>query len=337
MKTDTTINTFFVYISVVAVSLVCAIALVVFIGTERNFISFLHPMFRLYNIKQHPSPLSHDRVQHIVCMVASGRMGNTMFEFASTYGIARSKGMKLLVPENFYLLKIFKLKVDVYKINSTICDPSRVVTRSERQACAFDKNLVNFDNTSDVRIALYLQSYLYFDKFNKELRQQFIFKDEIQKEANKLIENILKENHITTRTNVRLIGVHVRRGDYVNHPAGYKVATKQYLEKAVLWYQSRYKNIYFIVASNGLDWTKKNMPTNISVTYLKGNTPSVDMATISSCDHFIATVGTYSWWSGWLTGGNVTYYRWPSKEGSPLRTVYSKDYSDYYPPHWIGI
>jgi hypothetical protein len=47
---------------------------------------------------------------------------------------------------------------------------------------------------------------------------------------------------------VRLIGVHVRRGDYVNHPAGYKVATKQYLEKAVLWYQSRYKNIYFIVA-----------------------------------------------------------------------------------------
>jgi hypothetical protein len=40
-----------------------------------------------------------------------------MFEFASTYGIARSKGMKLLVPENFYLLKIFKLKVDVYKIN----------------------------------------------------------------------------------------------------------------------------------------------------------------------------------------------------------------------------
>jgi Na+-transporting NADH:ubiquinone oxidoreductase subunit NqrD len=44
-------------------------------------------------------------------MVASGRMGNTMFEFASTYGIARSKGMKLLVPENFYLLKIFKLKV----------------------------------------------------------------------------------------------------------------------------------------------------------------------------------------------------------------------------------
>jgi hypothetical protein len=49
-------------------------------------------------------------------MVASGRMGNTMFEFASTYGIARSKGMKLLVPENFYLLKIFKLKVDVYKM-----------------------------------------------------------------------------------------------------------------------------------------------------------------------------------------------------------------------------
>jgi hypothetical protein len=54
------------------------------------------------------------------------------------------------------------------------------------------------------RIVLYLQSYLYFDKFNKELRQQFIFKDEIRKEANKLIENILKENHITTHTDYML-------------------------------------------------------------------------------------------------------------------------------------
>jgi galactoside 2-L-fucosyltransferase 1/2 len=61
------------------------------------------------------------------------------------------------------------------------------------------------------------------------------------------------------------------------------------------------------------------------------------MATVTLCDHFIATVGTFSWWAAWLTGGNVTYYKWPAREGTRFRKSFSKDYKDHYYPHWIGL
>ena len=131
-----------------------------------------------------------------------------------------------------------------------------------------------------------------------------------------------------------LIDVHVRCGDYVNHPQGYNVATKEYLHRAVNWFQTRYSSIHVIAASNGIQWTKPNLPTNIIVSYLEGNTPVVDMAVLSSCDHMISTVGTFSWC---LTGGNVTYYKWPTKEGTPICQQFSKDYKDFFYPHWVGL
>jgi hypothetical protein len=36
------------------------------------------------------------------------------------------------------------------------------------------------------------------------------------------------------------------------------------------------------------------MPKNINVIYLEGNSSWEDMATVTLCDHFIATVGTFS-------------------------------------------
>jgi galactoside 2-L-fucosyltransferase 1/2 len=61
------------------------------------------------------------------------------------------------------------------------------------------------------------------------------------------------------------------------------------------------------------------------------------MAMLASCDHTISTVGSFGWWIGWLSGGDVTYFKWPAKEGSPLRKQYGKDFSDYFYPGWIGL
>ena len=51
----------------------------------------------------------------------------------------------------------------------------------------------------------------------------------------------------------------------------------------------------------------------------------------------ISAVGTFSWWSAWLIGGNVTYYKWSTKEGTPIRQHFSKDYTDCVYPHWVGL
>ncbi|CAC5370341.1 unnamed protein product [Mytilus coruscus] len=167
-------------------------------------------------------------------------MGNHIFQFAATLGIARSKGIIHVITEYFSLRKIFKLTVSVVPVNSGISDSGRVITRVEQKPSSYDKELVNLTNSHDV-------------------------------------------------------------------------------------------------ASDGIDWTKNNMPNHITVAYLEGHSPEVDMATVSMCDHFIATVGTLSWWCGWLTGDNVLYYKWPCEEGSLVRAMYSSNYTDFYYPHWIGL
>jgi hypothetical protein len=44
-----------------------------------------------------------------------GELGNNMFQYASMYAIAKSKGMRFVVPADLDLLKIFKLNVsDIY-------------------------------------------------------------------------------------------------------------------------------------------------------------------------------------------------------------------------------
>jgi len=183
-----------------------------------------------------------------------------------------------------------------------------------------------------IRLIWNLASYYYFDQFSSDIRNQYTFVQLIQAKSQSLLNRIYDTHKITSREKVTLIGVHVRRGDYVDHPQGYNVATK-----AVNWFQSRYSNIHVIAASNGMQCTKLKLPSNISVSFLEGNTPAVDMAVLGSCDHMISTVGTFSWWSAWLTGGNVTYYKWPTKEGTPIHQHFSKYYKDLFYPQWVGL
>jgi hypothetical protein len=49
----------------------------------------------------------------------------------------------------------------------------------------------------------------------------------------------------------------------------------------------------------------------------------------------IATIGTFSWWSGWLAGGEVTYFKSPAKQGTAF--AHRLNYKDYFDPEWIGL
>ena len=129
-----------------------------------------------------------------------------------------------------------------------MCDPKRVYTRPEKQCCAFDKNLIDFENTSVIRLIWNLASYYYFDKISSDIRKQYTFVQRIQVKSQTLLNKIYDKQQITCREKVTLIGVNVRRGDYVDPPQGYNVAKKEYLHRAVTWFQSIYSKIHFIAA-----------------------------------------------------------------------------------------
>ncbi|XP_060071689.1 galactoside alpha-(1,2)-fucosyltransferase 2-like [Ylistrum balloti] len=271
-----------------------------------------------------------------VCAILMGGLGNQMFQFATSYGLAAQKRMSVAIDKTAYLTKVFKLDIDQTENYTNIC--KTFVGRGEKLNCGYDERMTAFTSKNNYRVGAYLQSWKYFYNASASLRKQFVFHDKITETKNKVIDSVLKKYSFASRFNVTLVGVHIRRGDLVNHKFGYRVASESYLQKSVDYFQAkRLKNIIYIICSNDVKWSKAYMPKGIRSEYVEGNSPEIDMAILGSCDHMISTVGTFSWWSAWLTGGEVTFYKWPAKEGSALRKQFSKDYVDYFHPGWIGF
>ena len=260
-----------------------------------------------------------------------------MFEFATGFGVAYSKGMTSVIAQGNVVNSIFNLTSNKWLAvmrDRSACNGAK--GRGEARASGFDPNLINFKPDASYNLGLYLQSWKYFADAMPELHKQLVFRDHIRTKVDSIINNILKKNSINSRTEVTLIGVHVRRGDMVNNGFGYQVASSHYMNKAVQYF-SDITNRIFVVCSNDMNWSKNNIPKNEKVEFMAGNPREIDLAILASCDHLISTVGSFSWWAGFLNKGTVLYYKWPAKEGSRLRPAYSKDYMDYFLPHWIGV
>lgn len=158
--------------------------------------------------------------------------------------------------------------------------------------------------------------------------------------------------HIVDNTTL-FIGIHIRLGDLVSGDEtkeyGFLPPEPDYVRRAVEFYRKRYpyNRIIWVVASDGTieqlasylpPRNKRNKPSVFhyvnTATY--GNIPAVDMGVLTLCNHTLMTVGTFGWWIGWLTGGDVVY----QKRFAALRSQVHRNYAnpkDYFPSHWVGL
>ncbi|XP_071138745.1 galactoside alpha-(1,2)-fucosyltransferase 1-like [Mytilus edulis] len=246
--------------------------------------------------------------------------------------------MQLIVGENTEINRVFNIDVDV-RPDVKICQTFNY--RHEKQSSAYDDSLLRFNNSQNVRLVSCLQSWKYFYEFRNELRKQLTFRRHIQIEAEHNIRQIMQKINEESRKVVTLVGVHIRLGDiFISSRLkqnGFVIATPEYLSKSVDYFLSKYRNVLFLVTSQNMTWAKANMPRHVKnkVEYIDSPKWEVIVATLSLCDHTITTVGSFSWWIGWLTGGEVTYYKWPVRDGSVLGKQFN--YSDYFYPGWIGF
>ena len=87
----------------------CTIIVIVrYLGEDAT--TYLHVLLKYNNISslKPPSPVSMDYHKHILCLYQGGGLGSDIFQYASMYVIAKSKGMIFVVPADLDLLKIFK-------------------------------------------------------------------------------------------------------------------------------------------------------------------------------------------------------------------------------------
>lgn len=125
---------------------------------------------------------------------------------------------------------------------------------------------------------LFVQDEKYFDEFRDEIRQ--IYGEGI--------------GHID------MVGIHVRRGDYVNNPFYVDLTETPYYEDAM----AKFDGESFIVFSDDIEWCKKQKIFK-GCEFSEGKSDVEDMNLLASCKGIIMANSSFSWWASYLSSARV--------------------------------
>ncbi|XP_050414268.1 galactoside alpha-(1,2)-fucosyltransferase 2 [Patella vulgata] len=279
---------------------------------------------------------------HFCCTVFQGGLGNLLFQYAFSYGLAKDRNLTLLVSKD----ELGQLQ-QVFQIPNTSFDERghRVCRYSKKYEdkydVGYDSSIIAVSNNTDLHFEGYFQSWVYWRDYDDDLRQQIQFHPQVLTQAKRLLAEALGTLGKISRE-VTLVGIHVRRGDMITNDYfknyGYKVADEKYLATAMKYIRDRVKgDIVYVVCSNDMVWTKKAI-TDPNAVFINGTKREYDMAALTLCDHFIMTVGTFGWWTGFLARGIIIYYDMPFRPGTPLAKNWASDYKEtFFYPGWIGM
>ncbi len=258
-----------------------------------------------------------------------------MFQIAATAALAWDNNDEFRIPQFSINKKEWPL---LYKQLPTLTDEERQsVVMTYREEDFFYKKIPYM---AGLKLHGYFQSEKYFAHHRPRIIE--LFKREWNPSINREVLTDLFGPRI-------LVGVHVRRGDYLSHPTKFLSPTKEWLEKCI-WEMTRqlhYANgdysphnqgpafgrgIKFIFFSDDIQWCKENFPEH---TYSEGRGPLDDMALMSYCDHQIMGPSSFSWWASWLNENPSKLVIAPAVWFGPGNA--HLDYRDVVPDSWIKL
>lgn len=218
----------------------------------------------------------------------SGFLGNVMFQTAATMGIAIKNNMNCLLP--------YKKEFDSFKGPIPVGNVSNAIEYQEPHYHYQD--VLFADKSQNVRLKGYFQSEKYWKHCEPLIRQTFEFNDDIKFKINS------KYNELLTGDKT-LVSVHVRRGDYLNHPNHHPVMPVDYFRRA----SQKVKelaggSLCFMVMSDDMSWCYDNLLFVLgeygTVSFISDNSPAEDMFLQSLCSHNIISNSSFSWWGSYL-------------------------------------
>ncbi len=152
---------------------------------------------------------------------------------------------------------------------------------------------------------------------------------------------------------VTLVGIHVpailvaddedrENGNNPNeNPEGRKETEKREKERAIIDYFTNAMTYYrdehsingdfvqFVIVCEDLRWCVDHL-NGPGVHFAVGGSAELDLTILAQCDHAVLTSSSLSWWSAWLTGGQVVY-------PATLSQINGVALDDYVLPDWTDI
>lgn len=268
----------------------------------------------------------------MIVVSLQGGHSNQLFQYATARNLAIKSGTDLgidldrlskryetEVPRNY--------EIDVYNLKAKIIDHSDIHIASNNRVKRIAQHVLYGGNVyeyrtdvasfTDKRIkehipgqyrtdilkpakSVYLEGEFQNENYFKDIRAQLLEDLQYKTKPNKKNNDLLED--ITSRDNT--VSVHIRRGDYVDHPNASKfhVTTGlDYYDKAIKLMAKKLGHPYFYVFSDDPSWCKKNLGSKFPMHYADINKKgSDDMRLMRSCQHNIMANSSFSWWGAWL-------------------------------------
>ena len=152
-----------------------------------------------------------------------------------------------------------------------------------------------------------------------------------QSEPNEYNAGLIKEIERTES-----VGIHVRRGDYLNEPEFRGICGVEYYQKAIKDVLSDGKKHTFFIFSNDMQWCRGNLDPLMAghdLRFVTGNTVKQscwDMFLMTHCKDLIIANSSFSWWGAFLN--------------KSIKRVYAPDpwlnrdcEIDIYEDNWIKV
>jgi len=284
-----------------------------------------------------------------------GGLGNQMFQYAFVEAL-RSRGREVKISLGFYAnhLDLVPFVLDKVFINAYLPEieeeffaqidfrwkrikQSRVLLEEyrkniedrffyvEENDCVYDERVFQTKNCVFVG---YWQTEKYFCKIRDSLLHIFRFAYG-ERKLEKLRTDFLSDT--------RYVGVHVRRGDYLeNYDLWGNLGESNYYQNAILFMENQVPNLKLVFFSDDIQWVKMNLRYEEAI-YIESNMfdhymPWYDMDLMSCCAHNIIANSSFSWWAAWLNQNKEKIVIAPEKWFFDGR-----DQQDICPDDWIRL
>ncbi len=285
----------------------------------------------------------------MIIVKLQGGLGNQMFQYALGRNLSLIHNASLKIDYSYLKTpnqsgRVFQL--DGFQIKTTeatekeiksytgtfqkILDRFRPSSRKKHIKESFERFNPELLERSDGYFDGHWQNEKYFKDNEKIIRNDFILKNPLGTEAQKIAMKISSEESP--------VSLHIRRGDYVVIK---KIADihgtlpLSYYEKACGIIMEKAPDTHFFISSDDIAWAKENFPKKYPATFV--SSPEIkaheELALMSLCKYNIIANSTFGWWGAWLNKNPDKIVIAPTKWfNRPAQT-----FAEILPETWLKI
>lgn len=240
-------------------------------------------------------------------------------------GLAKKHGLELTLPKWKYA-EYFNYTIPVTPNGK----------KFKRQLTEPTYHYSDFKVEDETDVLGYLQSEKYWINAVDEVKRNLSFKQEI-------LSKVTSKYSDAFSSGKELIGISIRRGDYVNNPNYYLLPIEYYINSLLTFFPNWRESI-LVIFTDDVEYCKIHFGCLDNVVFTESKPPSnyfdadrfaiEQLALMVCCDHYIISNSTFSWWGAYL--GKKPH----TKIIRPTQYMIGKlaqqcDIKDLYPSDWF--